>query len=243
MAVEEDGVAKDGARREDAHVGGPLDGRLAVPALHLAKFDHALCDMHRVGKAAFDRGSKAFAQQFLGAGIDLRRADDAVQAARRMLLEAIHERERGIEALAARLLVPDVAEAAVAFHLPARGGEAGREIGAQSALCHQRRPAVPDRAEVDERGDSALEQFAVGKFGAGRTHRVVVRRIGLRALVESCAELSAQAVLFANAAVGRLATGMRMHVDESGHGHQPAAVDLLVRRSGIARPDVREIAA
>src|SRR6185369_10559804 len=148
-----------------------------------------------------------------------RRADHAVQPARGMLLEAVDEGERGVQALAARLFVPYVAEAALAFHLPARRSETGSEIGAQAALCHERRPTVPDRTQVDKRGDAALEQLAVGEFGAGCAHRIVVRSEGLRALVQAGAELAAHTVLLADATVGRLAPGMRVHVDQARHHH------------------------
>ncbi len=238
VRVDEDGMAQQGIRAEDAELRRPLHRRHAVPADHLQHFAHALRDVHGERQLVLARGGKSVAQQLGRAGIDLHRRQHARQPARRVARQALGEREGGLEAPPAGLLVPFVLQLVIILELPARRGEARRQERAQAAALGERFPAVPSRTDIDDRGDAAAQQLAVGELGGRGAALGVGGGVRLRALEEPRHVHRAHAVLLADAAVRRLVSGMRVHVDQARH-HQPRApVHGGVGRAAIRRTDM-----
>src|SRR6185436_3675850 len=97
-----------------------------------------------------------------------------------MLDRRVDEFQRRLEAFLARLLVPIVFELEIVLELPASRGIAGGEKGSEPAFGEELGPTVPRRRDVDQRGDAAFQQLAVGKLGAGRTKLIVggIERLG-----------------------------------------------------------------
>ena len=243
MRVDEDGVAQQRARVEDAELRRPLDRRHAVAADHLQHLAHALGDMHGERQLAFGGRGVGVAQQLGRAGVDLHRREHPGEPAARVLRQPVDEAERRFEALAPGLLVPFVAQLVVVRELPARGRKARREESAQTAAPGQVRPAVPGRADVHDRSDAASQELAVGEFGGRGPAFAVGGRVSLRALEKPGHVHVAHAVFLADAAIGRLVSRMRMHVDQARHHHAPRALDRRLGPTLVARAHISNRAA
>ena len=181
---------------------------------------------------------EAVAQQVVGAVLDLHRRDHAGEHAGRVFCQPVDQRERRLQTLAAARLVPVEAERMIVGELPARAGEARRHEAANAALADDVGPALVDRRDVAHRRDAALEHLAQRDFQAGAAQLRIGHVERLAALVQARHVHVGDAVLLADAAIGRLVAEMRMDVDQARHHHQAAAVDGRVRRSGEARPDM-----
>ncbi len=134
-------------------------------------------------------------------------------------------------------LVPLVLDQVRPAHHPARRRVGRRQHAAQPALRDQLEPARVLAGDVDQGGDTRLQELAVGRLRAGELARVV-RPVGARALEEARHVHLGDAVLLADAAIAGLETGMRVHVDQARHDHEAAAVDGLVDAAGVAAAHV-----
>ena len=236
MLVDEDRVAEDRVRPQDAERLGVLGGRLAVAPDDLLELEDALREVGRERTAVLARRGDGIAEQIGGAGLDLGRVEHAGQAPAGVLVGLRHQLQGVLEAPAPGRLVPDELELEVVLQAPARRGVARRDDAAKPAPGQQVEPARIGRGQVRDGGDAALQQLAVGGLGTGE-QALLVQNVSQRALVEAGHVHVRPAVFLADAAVGRLAAGVRMDIDQAGQDAKAAAVDDLLGGAGVAAAD------
>src|SRR5579883_1286076 len=242
MMVEEDAVADDGAGAERAQGVQPFDRRLTVAAHDLLEFDDALRRMDLEGKAPLARGRRRIGDELGRAGVDLRRADEAREAARGVLARPFDKAERALHGGTPRRLVPFVVDGMAVTGEPAGGAEHRRRIGADAAFAERVEPALMLDRKVAERGDAARHQLRQGHLVGGAFARGVALEEEEVLVKRAHIELGA-ADFVGEALQHRLGRGMGVDVDEAGHDEKTAPVDLA--RGGVAarRADMRDAVA
>src|SRR5215472_15790078 len=129
---------------------------------------------------------------------------------------AVDQRQRRRKTFTSTRFVPGVLKIEISGETPAGRGIARREKAAHPALGQKLYPAIPGGRDVDQRGDTALQQSAIGELGARGSGLVVGWGERLRAFIEPGHVHAAQAVLLTHSAIERLVLGMRVDVDQPG---------------------------
>ena len=219
-------VRGDRMPRSRANCTGELPWRSTITRNSLT-----LCAQCTVsGTSRASAAAKLSRSRSVGAGVDLRRRDDARQPTGGMRGRLFDQRQRRIEAATAGGLVPAVFQRPAILQMPARRGVGGREEHAQSALRRKVDPALVDAGQIGDAGDAGQQHLAERHLLAGLArHRIRLQCD--RALVEPAHVHGGDAVLLAHAAIERLGARVRVQVDQARHHHQVGAVD---RRIGSA---------
>ena len=118
MVVQEDAMADDEVGPQHADRVEPFDGRLAVAMDHLVELDDGLAGMGLHRQAAPSGLLQRLLEEALAAGVDLRGADHAGEAAARMLRGLVERCHRGLESLLAGLLIPGILNGVAVLGVP-----------------------------------------------------------------------------------------------------------------------------
>ena len=235
-------MADDHLRPQHAQRLQPFDRRLAVAAGDLVELDHALRRMQLHSDAALGRRVIAVADQIGGAGVDLRRAQHAGNAARRVLRSIIDHIERALHGLLAGGLVPLILHRMAVLRGPGGGTVHRAQHRAHAGRGHIVGPALTRAGQVGDGGDAAFQQLA-HRHHTGGAGRIRVEPEHRHEFIQRGLAEARAAQLLQQALVAGLRGRVGMDVDEAWHQHQAAPVDLPVGGAGIALADEAELVA
>ena len=111
--------------------------------------------------------------------------------------------------------------------VPARGIEPGCCEHSKPATRHHIDPAGIGKSYIDQRGDAAQQQVAIGNLGA-KFQPFGFDRVSTKAFVQPGHVVLANAVILADAAEKRFARGMRVDIDQPGNETHARPVDNRV---------------
>ena len=241
---DEDDVAEDVPLAEEIDRFQPLDGRHAVALHDRVELEDRLAGvqrerhLHPVGRLP------AHAQEFLGAGIDLRGREEAFDAAMRVAIDALDELDRPPETRLARFLVPLVLHLLAVARQPAPGAVAVGDVGAHAAALGGSGGVIALAADLHHRRRARADQFGHRVVDRGMARRLVDRRAAHRQHLGEAGhgELPPPAILDERLVERRLAQ-VRMRVDESRRDDLIARIDDAVHLPAECPPDMDNLVA
>ena len=242
MLVDENRVAEDCVRPQDADLVGPLDRRHAGASRHFVELNDTLRRVYLERPTLFLGQGHAVLQQLRRTGVDLGRHDHGAEAAARVSLRGRDEIGGVFERAPPGGLVPFVFDQVTILGDPAGRAIHRCRVGAHAACGHQIHPAVVDHGQIDDGGDPAHKKFAIG-HRVGRlqgillallqVHGVGRQKQGL-GIVETAHVKLGVADFLDNALADRFRHAVGMDVDQARHDEQVAAIDLVVGGTVVA---------
>ena len=154
MLIHKNRMAQNAARRQQADIRRPLNGRDAMATNNLPHFDHGLGDMGGERPACLGGIGDAFAQHLFLHRVNLCGEDNARQPARRIGFGFFHELLRRIELPARIFAVPHPGHGLRRFHAPTRRGIARPRPSPQAAFCHDGEPGWKRWRQIYHAGDT-----------------------------------------------------------------------------------------
>ena len=220
----------------------PADRRMAMPPRDLVELADRLRRVDLPRHTARLRLGERVAQQALGAGIDLRRHHHAEQAARRMLLGALDQRQRLAHRLFARRLVPGIFDHMAVLRVPAPRTEHRRDAHTHAGLRQQIEPSRMRHRQIGQRGHARQQQLRQRHAYAMRD-RLRVGTEDRQVLVERGIIETRTADFVDQPLVHRLARRMRVDVHQPRHHHHAGAGYHFIRLPIVAAADEAQHAA
>ena len=183
-AADDDRVAEDRARPEEAQLGEPGHGRLPVAGQHLVELDHRLGRVERDRAAALVGRLLGRAQELRRARVDLGRGEAAADQAAVRAVDAVVKGEGPRQALTAALLVPLPVNAAAVLREPAPGAERESEVDPEPEVPGALGDVLAELPDLEHGRHAASEELGHGEVDTRPAGRLVLGAVAHRQRLE-----------------------------------------------------------